>query len=544
MSLVTGSSAWGATGYGWRPAVQQPVRGLQVVIAGVDVSPYVDLRSFSFEQELDNRGQAEFDLVDVGPTGLSIELGSPVEIRINTALVFGGMVDTVDSQLAELDNLVVLRVQCVDWSSLLDKHVIVGRVVNPGSFREVVRKIVEELSGDPGETLADDGVVVPTDGRVAFGPTDIGPFSFNYQTVSEAFDDLAELFGYSWTLTAEKVIEFREASSNAAPFPIDETFREYRRLRVERTLSDYRNIQILRGGIDVTDVDLIETFAGDGEERSFTLSLPVAEKPTSVKVNAATKTTGIKQKEEAQFLYQVGDKVITQDDGETVLTSGDTLEVTYKGQFPVIVKSRDNPEITRFAAVSGTSGADTEVTQEDDIDTIELAERRASGLLRRFGKIVGEVKYETSRGGLRPGQLQPVTVPQVVLSGDLLITKIELKFTGFEDGEEVFEWFITASTGEFLGGWSRFFKEAAKGQRKFILRENEQLLVIASQSDIFTLGDAISVTDPLGAFGTDRYTFAIVGAYVGARRQKAVDDPTLDWTAGPLIGTPRYPDES
>jgi hypothetical protein len=312
---------------------------------------------------------------------------------------------------------------------------------------------------------------------------------FNYRTVAEALNELAELSGYSWVIDYRKVLHFFARETNYAPVAI--TGANARNFSARSTRDQYRNRQYLRAGYALTD-SRTESFTGDGTRKVFTLAFPCGKVPSAVEVDAVAKTIGIREVETGKDWYwQKGETTISQDDAAGALASDEILAVTYQGLYPLLVDNRNSPEIAARQAVEGGTGLYEAIQDEPDYDDDSLAIDKTNALLRKYGRIGKTVMFETDVDGFQAGQLVDITLSELGLSGSYLISQVTTRHVaGIE-----FRYTVTALDGENLGGWVEFFRKLAAAGQKFVIRENEVLMLLRYLSDQVGCGDALTITE-------------------------------------------------
>ncbi len=517
---------------------------VKLTIDGVDYTQNLMLDSLLIEEELNGRGTCSFALEDVTKS-LHLKIGEVVRITYRGTIKFAGTVDEVTENVpGDVAEVMIHEVKAVDWNQLCDRHYVANKWQAGESIYTVVTQIANTYSDLNGgtETLVGEGVTANSS-TVETDPK-LEAVVFNYQTVSEAFDDLAELTGFFWKIDYNKVLYFVPRSKFFAPFPLDDNqWLQYRGCVVKRSRQDYRNIQYLRAGQDETAIDAnVETFLGDGEKTTFTLKMPVSRAPkVEVKLGAGSyveKTVGILKKDEGKdWYYQIDDKEISQDTDGTKLTSIDRLRVTYTGFFPIILDIRNQDEIDSRKLIEGGTGVYIDVEEDGDIDDAGLAADKVVALLRKFGRIQNEIEFETDVDGFVAGQLLSVNLPDHGLAGDYLIESVRFGLVG----ENLFRYRIRAIDGEALGGWSEFYKKLAKKGRPLTIRENEKLLLLRQSRSQIELSDVCVTTEPHADYDLDGSSHFILGvSRIGGRRYP--DISTSQETGvfyGPQVGRPK-----
>jgi hypothetical protein len=356
---------------------------------------------------------------------------------------------------------------------------------------------------------------------------------FNYRTVTEAFNELAELSGYSWNIDHYKVMHFFARETNYASTAI--TGANARNFSARTTRDQYRNRQYVRAGYALT-AERTESFVGDGTRKVFTLAFPCGKVPSAVTVDGTPKTIGIREVETGKDWYwQKGETTISQDDAAGALGGAEILAVTYQGLYPLIVDNRNSPEIAARQAVEGGTGLYEAIEDEPDYDDDSLAIDKSNALLRKYGRINKTVVFETDETGFRAGQLVSITLSELGLSGFYLISQVTIRdVTGLGDLRHV----VTALDGEDLGGWIEFYRKLAAAGQKFVIRENEVLVTLRYMEDELVCGDELTVSTGLIRFPGTAVDDASVGTQAWENPGNVcVDDDAAAVTEGAILAT-------
>lgn len=470
-----------------------------LTIAGADKKLLLAGGSLSISDALNSRNTCSFALRDKSGLYRPAD-GATVVITEGGATRFAGTIDEIVEANPAGTAALEYQIACVDYNQVADRH-LVARVYENQALRAIVADIVAQ-------DLAGEGI---TTVNVETGPTIIKAV-FNYCTAAEAFNELSQLTGYDWNIDYDKDLHFFSRETNVAPFSLADTGPSLYNIKVQRTRAQYRNKQYLRAGMDLTDART-DSFKGDGKNKAFTLNYPCGKAP-AVKVNGAAKTAGIKGVDTGKDWYwNKGEKEIVQDDAATATAPTDVIDVTYQGLFPIIIQSQDDQEIIGRANAEGGSGVYEAIESDENIDDETLATDKANSLLRRYGKIPRIVTFETDTPGLAAGQLITVNLTKHNLAGQFLIESVGARDVG---GVKL-RYSVKALDGEAIGGWTAFFQKLAASTRKFVIRENEVLMLMKSLSDVVVLGDVFSYQSqvPLrlevgGLFCTDAMQIAEV----------------------------------
>ena len=428
-------------------------------IAGVDRTDLYVAGTVRIADALNSRNTCSFELAS--GTGYRPSVGQVVNVHESGALRFAGTIDSLSETQPIGTTWLSVQCQCVDYNQLADRR-LVARVYEQQTLQHIVRDIVmQDLSGE-GLTTA----------NVQTGPV-ITTAVFNYHAASTCFDELSELTGFAWNIDYHRDVHFFARETYTAPIVLTDTSANFAHMRVERTREQYRNRQYIRAGQDITS-SRTESFRGDGHIRTFVLAFPVATNP-SVTVNGLARTVGIRGVETGRdFYWNKGQPEITHDQALPVLSATDVVAVTYRGLFPIILTAQDDGEIVARAASEGGSGLYEGIKDVPDIDTQALATEKAHGLLRRYGRIPQIVDFETDAAGLAAGQLLTIRVTTHNINAQFLIDSVQ----STDINGRFLRHRVKALSGEHLGGWVAFFKRLTEAGRRFVIRDNEVLVLL------------------------------------------------------------------
>ena len=278
------------------------------------------------------------------------------------------------------------------------------------------------------QVLSQEGVTA-TATSIAAGTT-ISKYEKTGVTCKDALDWLAKTSGYWWNIDRNKVLWFQPYTGVPSPYTIDGTQVDsyYGQLSLTTGNEMYVNTQYVKGVYGETK-GLVETFHGDGTTRSFTLSYEIA-RLTEVSLNGADISGSLLTKGSAggAYYYDVGDAVLAQDPAQTVLTSGDTLVVTYNGRYPILAQAANSALIAaQQAREGGTSGIVEALTTNRNLTTQASAFQEASALLAHYGQDMRTLEFDTPLKGYEPGQSVVVSLPDFnLVNAPMLVQSVEI----------------------------------------------------------------------------------------------------------------------
>lgn len=451
---------------------------MQIKIAGIDKTSLLQPGSLNISDEVSNRSTAGFQLVDKTGT-YHPSPGQPIEIYDNALnLIFGGMVEDPEEENPLGTDTLFLPIQCVDQQALADRWLAIETYDNQ-TCGYMVNDFITKY-------LAQEGVTI---GTIQDGPT-VSRAVFPYVAVSKAMDDLAELAGFSWWITADKKLNFVSRETFRAPWNITDTS-PIRAVKVRTNKAKYRNRQYIRAGRDVTDPQQ-ESFAGDGKRQTFVVGFGIAQVPT-VTLDGVVQTVGIRGLDTGkQWYWSKSEKEITQDQSGVPITDVNTLDVDYRGYFPILVVADSGSAISKRKAVEGGTGIYESIDQDASIDSATAALDIANGKLRKYARLSKEITFETDKAGLQAGQIINVTQSiHNITSAEFLIDNVTIsEYT--PNGDLRYQ--VHAVDGEALGGWTNFFKALANQGGNFSIRENEVLVKLKSATDTVGAKDTLVIS--------------------------------------------------
>ena len=352
---------------------------------------------------------------------------------------FSGFIETIDEQENRFEGRLVSSVSCIDMHYLFDKRRIAAswESSTPG---DIVTEIIAQLAAE--------GV---TAGDIQTGGDAIQALS-NYAQASDVMDALVERAGYMWWVDYDKQVYFVDPATYASPWTLRTNLIRRGSLKVSRQGDQYRNRQYVRGAKSETDPQT-ENHSGDSKARSFVVGYPIRS-ITSIKINGAEQTTSIKGLGvTADWYYSVGDPVLTQDTGGTLLGTSDTLEIVYVGEFRIVAFVDDPIEQARLAAIEGGTGRVEDVADDASQTSTNAALAVAGSKIDRYAQECTKVGFETRKSGLEAGQQLTVDIPEHDLDTTFMVESIELEWDGRR-----WVYFVEAIAGPEGEPWTRFWR--------------------------------------------------------------------------------------
>lgn len=298
-------------------------------------------------------------------------------------------------------------------------------------YQDIAAKIVyyDDLSLEiPGYT----GAIVYADGNGSQKTCTVDtPANVDYtgSLVAKGFDDLSDQTTRYWYIDPLKKLWMIPVNAVAAPFTLqtgDVLYSE--KPRIQYSADQYRNKQIVLNSLGISAN--VESYDGDGNTRTFTLSMPVNDAPT-IQVNGVQvpgSSIGISGTDTGKSWYwNKNNNTISMDKAISPLQPGEQLTVSYNGQYKQQTVAQDSAAIAARAALSGTSGVIENVSSISNPMTATAAAVYASNELATYSTTTKVFTFTTMKPGLREGQSLTVNYPYFGLNNvQMLITNFEV----------------------------------------------------------------------------------------------------------------------
>jgi hypothetical protein len=430
----------------------------------------------------------------------SIDIDDQINDQVNTCNLMmidrsGGGIPAVDQEiiitLASGDKLFAGRVlsvninqyeygvpkislTCVDYTRDLDKM-----LAHIAYEDKTDKYIIEDLIATycAGSGITTDNVIEDAT---------ISSIVFNYVQLSEVLRQLCDLTGNNWYIDYDKDIHYFPLTQEAAPFNITASGNEFKNLVINRDGSQLKNRIYVRGGTKLSDPT---TYSVKGDGSMIKFVLPDKPHAVTVTVNGSAKTVGIKNVHLSgyDFYLNFEEKYLEQDSGGSVLTTSDTLEVTYSYDIPILIAQEDTASIA-------ASGVHEYAIFDTQIATTDAARARAIAELTDYANSIIEGSFTTMTTGFHSGQYLTITHSGYGLTGDAYIIQ---KVNAQAVGNGVFEYHITLASAKTMG-IIRFLIETLENNRNLIqLDPNEvvdELMAITDSLPGGSLTDTITDT--------------------------------------------------
>jgi len=464
--------------------------------------------SLIIQQHMNNRSTASFTLV--GLDGYKPLIGEEVIIESAPCKgepfkrIFAGHIKDINSSNLLCDTTVFHEVTCVDYNALLDKR-LVFQIYEDQTVASVIEKIHRDFLNGENITL----------GNVDTGNIKIKKSVFSYTKCSKVFNDISTQTGLFWFIDFDRDLHFFPRSKKSTEFFLNadcsfvnidtkkfcayinnQTCNEgikHANIVVNRRSDQVVNEQFIIAGNDETK-QRQESFVGDGERQAFSLKYEMSQLKKGldgiIAADAITLDSGggpvnqtVASRDDnedgepvgAQWYFEKGSYEIVQDDGDTPITSADTLRVNFKGLYKVVVKNRNiSPTIADYRKIENTSGLYQNVDDDESIESKAYAQSMADGLVRKFQRGPITVNFSTDILVINIGDVISVNLPDhdIDMPNGFIVNAIGIQ----EIENKLMRFSYELISTENQGDWQEYFRKIEFFGRQLKLREQQELV--------------------------------------------------------------------
>ena len=433
--------------------------------------------------------------------------------------VFGGVV--VDTRDAIVGKLRFFEVRCKDFTHTLDRQLVV-KIFTSTSADDIIADIVDNFV-EAGFTVTN-----------VDAPTIVQKIIFNYLTVSQSLQSLAETLGdHDWFVDYEKDINFFKTEEILSPFNLTDTSGNFiwNSLVVEANNHQLRNHIFIRGG-DIEGDLVTNVQKTDGEQRvvfvgyslsvaSLLIEKALAASPTTF-VTLTVGRDGVDNAASFDCLYNPNDGLIIFPEA-TKPAVDDRIKSEGFPIFPLIADKIDLDSVA-------VHGEFQHLIVDKTIRSRESASQRAGGELLKYASVANEASFKTNKSGLRTGQTININSTIRSINQDFRIQRITTTLRT----PSTFTHRVSLLASEdvtMVDVLNRLLVTSVTDQIE--IKENEVLNRLISKTEAFTIGEAFTLAqggDPLHNPQTETITLGEVDI------EQPLDFGTL-FVVGPFIPT-------
>jgi len=446
------------------------------------------------------RWTLQIDLFD--DTGnYTVAVGQTVVITEGGYTLFAGCVQTIQySRLMGTVKAIIWHVTATDKSGICDRRIIPVTTFVAGTdiATGVILPIVQNYLN--GEGITTTSLSVPTDGSLGTLSADL---TFNYDTVTDAFNQLGTLSGTIWYVDPTGVLWFNSFNNlPAAPWGLVENGGNFRSLIITPTNIAYANkiyavsnLTTLPGSgssgggggggtgtgsttetyimtvgnigvltlLDGTTISGVSTALPIGTLYSITVDLNNQTVVEITQWSGQQPNFGTADFGPWFWTSNTTNVLLSVPSGALFPIDGATLVINYT-PFTSNTQASVGEALTPVDPATGDplgtcgSGLYELAIQVQNVSSVADLNAIAVAELVRRGKQV-QITFQTDKPGLLPGQILNVNIPNLFLNNvNFLITQMQgvAAAEALEFGSR-FQWQVTASLNEDPGNWFQWY---------------------------------------------------------------------------------------
>lgn len=208
-------------------------------------------------------------------------------------------------------------------------------------------------------------------------------YNVSYMDLYSVLQELCDDINASFYISADKKFYFQTSKEfNVVDMPAHVTA-----LKKNETARELRSVQIVTGATEETS-NQTSTTTWIANQKTITLSYQVAS-VISATINGTPVGVGVLGLEEQDtsktFLWSYGSNVITLNDNATTKpTTGQSVVITYRGYYNIIVSNENDQLKTDLSSLNGTSGRVEALVNDETINNFADANTLANTLLGQY----------------------------------------------------------------------------------------------------------------------------------------------------------------
>lgn len=446
------------------------------------MATYIDINGtqYTFFEDLiieDNLNSevntAEFTIVTT--IGNQPQERSPVEIQ-KDGKIFAGRITKV--QPVRLDGTSFsFLIECSDYTIDLQNELVVEEYTDKTPYY-----IINDIFVTKGYVV---GITI---NNVINSGLEVAGVQFNYKTVQQCLEKLAELTGWDWYVDYDKDLHFFPENTESAPIELTDNITTFENLNMDFDKTQIKNRIYIRGGFYLSSTytqDNYTAFAGQTE-----FYFKYSPHDILVTVDTVEKTVGIENIDAPgghHFLMNFAEKLLKAD--TITFIGGEVVVIQYKYEIPLVVMVEDVSSQNLIKAIEGGSskGIIQDVIVDDEITDLETARDRGKAELLKYKDSLVTGSFETFTAGFRSGQRLHIDLTDRNIDQYFLIRKVTAEMVG---GNQIK---YTVEFATLLLGLNQLLMKLLDESKKTVEREDEVL------DRLRTIYESIGVTESMTA---------------------------------------------
>jgi hypothetical protein len=449
---------------------------ITITINEVDKTLNVEFPSLNIQNILTRkRDICTFRVVTHSGETFIPELGQEVIIEDSGTRIFGGVITRYESAPSGY-GVINHSIECQDFTRRLDQKLVADTFSN-----QTVAAIIASLRTDyfPSDFTINN--VEVTD--------EIQYIAFNYKSVAQCLEALADLTGSDWYVDYFKDIHFFKADTVDAPFDIldNDGSYQYDSLIIRRDNSQIRNSIIVRGGTYLGENFTSEILA-NGTDFIFPLAYKYSDfhatltsDPLSVGIDY------IDDDDSFDALHNFQEKILRFKSADTP-TINSVIRVSGRPNLPVIINYRSTPDIASLSAIEGNDGEYQFLINDPTINTKEGARQRALAEVAAWANTTSEGEFVTHTSGLRAGMRILINSTSRGINEEFIINKVTISILN----ETEFNYEVSLVTTKSYDLIDLLKTLIQNDSKKIVVDENDTIDLVQPVSESFTAHESFT----------------------------------------------------
>lgn len=449
---------------------------ISISINDVDKTLNVEFPTLRIQNILTRkRDIASFRVVTHSGETYTPSLGQEVIIEDSGTRIFGGVITKFESTPSAF-GVVNHNIECQDFTRRLDQKLVADTFQN-----QTVAAIIASLRTDyfPSDFTINN--VEVTD--------EIQYIAFNYKSVAQCLEQLADLTGSDWYVDYFKDVHFFKADTPDAPFDVedDDGSYQYDSLIIRRDNSQIRNSIIVRGGTYLGE-NFTSEIEANGTDFIFPLSYKYSDfhatltsDPLSVGIDY------IDDEDSFDALHNFQEKLLRFKEADTP-TAGSVIRVSGRPNLPVIINYRSTPDIASLSAVEGNDGEYQYLINDPTINTKEGARQRAIAEVAAYAETLSEGEFVTHTSGLKAGMRIRINSVSRGIDEEFIINKVSIEALS----ESNFQYLISLVTTKTYDLIDLLRTLINNDSKKIVVDENDTIDLVQPITESFTAHESFT----------------------------------------------------
>jgi hypothetical protein len=399
--------------------------------------------SWSVEERMQQRSVLTCTLKDAN--GTTPQLGKEFALKEDGVLLYGGVIISKPRIKEVVKGTLQYELKIEDFCALTDRELITG-VYEQVFIEDVVKDLISKYFSESGITEG----TIDADLKVNI-------IKLNWLQGNEALDYLASFGNFVWNVDKNKQLHFYDLGSTSRPYNLTPLTDE-KGFEMQADGANYFNQLYIKGNKRQTVYQERKnvTPKPDSVSREFFTRYDIAKQPSvEIYVSASApywveQTMGQQGKDEGkQFYWAYESNKLSHDESETILTSSDSIRVSYYGLVPLFIVALDSTEI----ATRGYTHKAFKVNAKlfDTTDALNYA----SALLEKYANDGDSATFTLQTKDYEVGETFNITKSAPWdIDEDFFVQSCTWK----AKGPTAIEYTYKVLDGSSLGGWEEFFK--------------------------------------------------------------------------------------